>query len=466
MKKVLSVVIVLFVAVALIGPKIVGVQLASGIEDTVEVINENPNYNASISSIQSGWFSTNAEILIGLNMPQMPNQAPLDFSISLDVAAIHGPVITGDKFALAWLHSVVQTKSVELPQGVEVPNNDPIYRFEGLTGLFGATTYQDKVAQMRYTDVDTQELIAFSGLTGKGKISGSGLEYTSVTESITMGVKDMLNFEVQNLALDIESSASINQMLTQGLVDSNMSVSMPLVLFSDLTKSTEVRVTNTKLVGISEYDKPSDLGNLTMATTIASIDAPNLNLKDLNTVIEVKNIQAKFLLAYQDFSNDILANMSDPSAIQADMDAFMDTYLLEQLQAKPEYNFTDISGKINGSEFRGNLAAKIGEVTQLPANLEDTAYWMQNVIVNANMQLEKEAAEFIARTIISNQLMTNPNFAALSEQEQAQILQQQVQGTIDGLKQQGLVVLEGEEYKMAFTLQSGVATLNGTQIPM
>ena len=466
MKKVLTVVVVLLVAVALIGPKIVGVQVASGIEDTVEAINKNPNYNASISSIQSGWFSTNAEILIGLNMPPMPNQAPLDFSISLDVAAIHGPIVTGNKFALAWLHSVVQTKSIELPQGLEILNNDPVYKFEGLTGLLGTTTYQDKVAQMRYTDANTQELIAFSGAVGEGKISGAGLEYKSVTKSITMGVENMLNLEIQDLAFDIESPASINQMLTQGLIDSNMSVSMPLVLFSDLSKGTEVRVTNTKVVGISEYDKSSDLGNLIMATTVTSVDAPNLNLNDLNTVIEVKNIQAKFLLAYQDFSNNILANMSDPALIQADMDAFMATYLLEQLQAKPEYNFTDISGKINGSEFRGNLAAKMSEVTELPASIEDTAYWMQNVIVDANMLLEKEAAEFVARTMISNQLMTNPNFAALGEQEKEQILQQQVQGTISGLMQQGLVVVEGEDYKMVFTLQDGVATLNGTQIPM
>ncbi|MGK0370263.1 MAG: hypothetical protein ACJAW1_000502 [Glaciecola sp.] len=91
---------------------------------------------------------------------------------------------------------------------------------------------------------------------------------------------------------------------------------------------------------------------------------------------------------------------------------------------------------------------------------------MQNVIINSNMLMQKDAAEFIATTVVTEQLLANPNFTALSEEEQANIISQQVQGTIDGLVQQGMASLEGEDYSMIFTLEGGIATLNGNIIPL
>ena len=469
MKRVLTFAVVLFVAAALIGPKIVGIQLASGIENAVQAINKNPNYTASITNLQSGWFSTQAEVLVGLNIPDMSDirgQLATNLSATLDVNAIHGPLITGNKFALAWLHSIVQTTSIELPQGLEIVNNEPVYKFEGLTGLLGTTRYTDSIAQMRYGDPQTQSVFNFTGSKGTGRISGSGLQYASSAKSISMNVQDILNFEIQDLALSVESAANINEMLTQGLYDSNMSFSTPAIIFNDIAKNSEVRISNIKLVGISEYNKQSDLGNLAMTTTIASIDTPTMALSDLNSLIEINNIQAKFLLAYQDFSNQVVNKMSDPTAIQSDMDTFINTYLLEQLQAKPEYNFSEISGKINGAQFNGSIMASIGEVDELPSSLEDTDYWVQNIIVNANMLLEKEAAEFISRLMVLRQLMSNPNFIALSESDQTQILDQQVQGALNGLVQQGMIVAKGDEVSMAFSLENGLASLNGNQIPL
>ncbi|MFT6270470.1 MAG: hypothetical protein ACJAVV_003309 [Alphaproteobacteria bacterium] len=469
MKKVLIFALALILAAALIGPKIVGSQLANGIQNTVDSINKSSSYSASVISMESSWFSTRAEVTVGMIMPDMSDvtgEAPVDFSINLDVSASHGPFIINDGLAIGWLHSVVQTQVTELPEGLVFPNNDPLYKFNGLTGLFGATTYQDSIAAMGYTDPETQATLTFTGLTGNGEISGSGVQYKAAANNMSMNVENMLNFNVENIALDVKSPSSIAAMLSQGLYDSNMSFSTQLVTFTDVMKGNEVRVTDTKLIGISDYDKETDLGNVAMTTTVALVDAPNMNLSDLKSVIEIKNLQATFLLAYQDFSSKMLENMSNPTQVQVDLDAFMNTYLLDQLQANPEYNFSEISGKINGSEFRGKIMAKLGEVTELPKALEDTAFWMQNVIINSNMLMQKDAAEFIATTVVTEQLLANPNFTALSEEEQANIISQQVQGTIDGLVQQGMASLEGEDYSMIFTLEGGIATLNGNIIPL
>jgi hypothetical protein len=469
MKKVLIFVVVLVLAAVLIGPKIVSVQLANGIQNAVNAVNKNPAYTASVISIQSGWFNTQALVTVGMDIPDMSGmtgQSPPVFSVNIEVTGSHGPFIINDGFAIGWLRSVVQTQSSELPAGLVLSNAENLYKFEGLTGIFGTTTYQDAIAALTYIDPETQGKVNFTGLQGKGELSNSKVMYNAVSRGLSMNVENILNFDIQGLALSIESGESIATMMSQGLYDSNSRISASTMIFDDLSKGTQVRVTDTELEGLTRYDKSSDLGGITITSKVAQIDATKMQLSDLLSVIEINNIQANFLLAYQDFSNKMIENISNPEQVQIDLDTFISTYLLDQLTAKPEYNFSNISGKINDSEFSGNILVSIAELTQLPRSLEDTAFWMQNAVVTSAMLIEKNAAEFIAATMMARQLSMNPNFAALSEQEQAAIISQQVQGTLEGLVQQGMVTREGENYRIAFSLQEGVAMLNDNQIPL
>jgi len=469
MKKVLIFVVVLVLAAVLIGPKIVSVQLANGIQNAVNAVNKNPAYTASVISIQSGWFNTQALVTVSMDIPDMSGmtgQSPPVFSVNIEVTGSHGPFIINNGFAIGWLRTVVQTQSSELPAGLVLSNADNLYKFEGLTGIFGTTTYQDAIAALTYIDPETQGKVNFTGLQGKGELSNSKVMYNAVSRGLSMNVENILNFDVQGLALSIESGESIATMMSQGLYDSNSRISASTMIFDDLSKGTQVRVTDTELEGLTRYDKSSDLGSITITSKVAQIDATKMQLSDLLSVIEINNIQAKFLLAYQDFSNKMIENIPNPEQVQIDLDTFISTYLLDQLTAKPEYNFSNISGKINGSEFSGNILVSIAELTQLPRSLEDTAFWMQNAVVTSAMLVEKNAAKFIAATMMARQLSMNPNFAALSEQEQAAIISQQVQGTLEGLVQQGMVTREGDNYRIAFSLQEGVAMLNDNQIPL
>lgn len=469
MKKVLILAFVLVLAAALIGPKIVGSQFATGIENTVQAINKNPSYSASISSMESTWFSTKAVVNVALTMPDMSDvtgQAPLDFSVNVDVMGKHGPFIFSDGFAIAWLRSVVQTQSPELPANLLLPNNDPFYQFKGLTGLFGSTTYRDSIAAIEYTDPKTNGVVSFTGLKGKGELNSDSIDYVGAADGLQMTVEDTLSLDIQNIVLDVNAAESITNLMTQGLYDSSSSLSIDLISFNDMTENTEVRIVDTKMNATSDYDKSNDLGGVSINTNIASVDAPDMNLTDLNTLIEVKNLQAKFILAYQEFSNKLMENAANPSQLEADMNAFVDTYLLEQLQAKPEYNFTNISGKVNGSEFKGNIMSTVTDIQELPESIDDKAFWMQHVLVTSELTMAEDAAQFFASLMISQQLSANPNFIALSEEEQEQIMTQQIEGTLQGLTQQGMLIKEDEVYKLNFSLEKGIALLNGNQIPL
>jgi hypothetical protein len=106
MKKFLIFALTLVLAAALIGPKIVASQFASGIQNTVDLINKNPSYTASVISMDNRWFSTKAEVAVGMNIPDMSDitgETHADLSINLDVTASHGPFIINNGFALGWL---------------------------------------------------------------------------------------------------------------------------------------------------------------------------------------------------------------------------------------------------------------------------------------------------------------------------------------------------------------------------
>jgi uncharacterized protein YdgA (DUF945 family) len=466
MKKVLIFALVLIIAVALVGPKIVGSQLQGGIQDTVNAINKNPNYTASITSLESTWFTTTAEVSIGLDMPEYTGQVPVDFSVNVNLNSHHGPILTRDGFAIAWLHTLIQTKSTETPEGLVLPVNKPFYQFKGITGLLGTTTYQDEVATINYTDPETGGTVVFSGLQGFGEISGSGLSYKATADSMNMAIENTLDFDVQGLTINVKSSESLAVMMSQGLYDANSTLGIDVVTFKDLMLGTESRTVDTKLTVLTEYDRTNGMGNVKITTTIASLDTSDMALTDVNTVIELNKLQAKFLLAYQDFSNKMMANIADPTQVENDLQAFMQDHLLEQLQASPEYNISKLSGKINGSEFDGKIMAKLSGVTELPMSLEDPAFWMQHTVIDSKMKMQKGAAQFIATQVVSSQLLANPQFMQLGEEERTQIINQQVEGMLAGLVQQGMITLEDEEYITTFTMVGGAALLNGNPIPL
>jgi len=469
MKKVLLFVLVLIIAVALVGPKIVGSQLEDGIVDTVAAINKNPNYTASVTSLESSWFTTNAEVKLGLKIPDMSElsgRPPADFSVDVILTGYHGPILTSDGFAIGWLHTVAVTKEAAILEGLVLPNNKPFYEFNGVTGLLGTTTYQDEISSISYTSPASGAVVMFSGLLGTGEISSSSLAYSGSAESLSLSEEGVANIDIQGFTMDIESSDSIAEILSQGLYDSNSSISINLMKINDLAQGTEIRVVDSELLVTSSYDDETDIGNLTVSTKLASIDTPSLNLTDINTVIELNNLQGKFMLAYQDFSSNMMENMSDPSAAKSNLDTFMQDHLLAQLQLNPEYNISKLSGKINGSEFDGKILTKLKGVTELPASLEDPAFWIKHASIDSKMLMQKVAAEFVAKQVMSSQLSANPQFMALDEAERTQIINQQVAGMLGGLVQQGMITLENEGYIATFTLEDGAASLNGNPIPL
>lgn len=468
MKKILVGGVAVLAVVALVGPRVVGLQFENQVNSMVASVNDMPLYQASVTTMDSGWFSSTADINIGLSMPNSadPSLDPIGFNFNIVVEGNHGPILTSDGFAIGLLHTQIKTNAKQLPEGFVAKDDAPIYSFKGTTGLFGTTSYKDSIAPFTYTDTETQLVAEFSGMTGEGKISGNSLAYASTSESLQMDIASVLTFNMNNLSLDMNAEASLATMLNQELYDSVANMTVASMSINNTMEGTSSEMENMVIDIISDYDEAKDFADIKIGTKLASVVSPDMTLDDLVLDIEVNNIQGAFLKAYNDLTSEMLDVASDPDASMELMQTFMKEHALSQLQADPEYNFTNISGKINDSDFSGNIAAKLAGVTELPATMEDPSFWLEHAIVDSKMTMQKGAALYFATQMVNSQLAGNPQFLAMSPEEQEQIVAQQAVATLDGLAQQGMVTVDRETYEVIFTMEDSVALLNGNPIPL
>lgn len=468
MKKLVLSAAAIVVAAALIGPKVVSSQFAQGIENTVATINDIPGYEASVTSIDSGWFSTSAVVNVAVKMPNMEElgQEALDISANFSVNGNHGPFITEGGFSLSWLRTHISSINAELPLGLSIQEDAPIYEVIAYTSLFGGTQYTDKLAALEYVDTDTQATINFAGMQGEGEFSGSGIVASSESGAFSATIGDAFSLDMSNLSIEIDAQGSWTQMIEQGMYDSIAKMSINDIQINDNMNGTQTSVQNTSLDMVSVFDEESGLGDFEVVTKIANIDASELNLSELVMAIQVNNLESAFVKAYQEYSTEMIDQASDPQAVLAATQAFFENNLLTQLQAEPEYNITDLSGKINGSSFNGKALSKIVGVTALPQTMEDPNFWMQHAQIDSKITMQTAAANYIATQVISAQMAANPQFAQMAPEDQASLLAQQVPPTLNALVQQGMLVATDDGYEMVFTMQNREAILNGMPIPL
>lgn len=468
MKKVVLSGLAIVAVVVLVTPRIVGLQFESKVQEIVSSINQMPVYQANVNSLQSGWFSSTAEISIGMKMPDTMTEGmpPIDLSFNLLVEGAHGPVLLSDGFSLGWLFTKIQTNAKQLPEGLVAQDAAPIYMFEGITGFSGSTSYNDAVAALSYTDADTSMILEFSGMTGTGEVSAEKLVYESAASSLNIEIPSALIFNMNELTIDVDAEAGIVQFFNQELYDSVANISVASMDVNNPTNSNSSTMTNLSVDIVSDFDEASDLGDVKIATRLASVESQDMSLKDFVLDIEFKNLQGEFIKAYNKLTGDMLDLVNDPEASAQAMDNFMDEYLLSQLQAEPEYNLTAISGKIDDSEFNGMILAKIAGVSEMPVSIEDQSFWLQHAVVDSKLTMQKGAALYVASQMVKAQVAGNPQFMAMNPEEQSQLISQQAEATLVGLEQQGMISINEEDYQVVFTMQNAEAILNGNPIPL
>lgn len=263
---------------------------------------------------------------------------------------------------------------------------------------------------------------------------------------------------IENISIVTDLEAGLMQAWNNSLYDGVASFTIDGMTIADPTTGEETKLENIVMDSVTSVDQTAGLGNVLVSTKVASFVNSTVTMRDIQFDLEMANLQGSFLKAYQKMTEDI---MNSPDEADRVMQAFLKKAGLAQLQVDPEFNLPVIKGVINESKFDGYANTKVVGIQALPDTMEDARFWAEHAVVDAKLSIEEAAALFITELILRSQLAANPQFAVMSNEEQNALIEQQTQGTMNALVQQGILSETEEGYEITFSMENAEALLNG-----
>jgi uncharacterized protein YdgA (DUF945 family) len=467
MKKII-IAVAAIAAVGLVGPKFTGSAINQEVDNLVANINKMPGYQASLKNRETSWFSSYAVITIGLDpaifadigleLPEMEMFRNLNGE--LNFTAQHGPFLTlnGLGFGLsAWK---IQTSEISLREVLSYDENAIFYSMTGKVGLFGGVSFEDNIPAFSLISQDELPAnSAFSGWNGSGTASSNSVSYSGEIESFVMS-NDTISVEVKSVKADSLLNASWTSVLQGEFYDSVGSFTIAIVNVDMPALDAKADIEGF-VMGL-ETIKSDDgaLMDMNIDYGLKSIELSDFNASDLVIKTQLKNLEKAFFKAYQEAS-------AKPLEMEQAMADIIKNQLLAQLQASPELNITEMSGKIADGNFSGKMLTKLVGIDSLPTSLEDPSFWISKALVDAKFTSDKPMAMWIGEQVVVSQIQADPSAAQMTKEEIEAMAAQQVEGIIGALSEQGMITVSADgNYEMVFTMQDGQALLNGTVMPL
>jgi hypothetical protein len=456
------------VLIGVVGPKFTGNGINEGLDNFVSILDKSPGYIATIESRETSWFSSSAVISVGID-PLIfaesglaaAEMAPFeDLSATINVTAQHGPFLTLNGLSLglsAWKAEVDPSVFRELLAYAE---DEKFYSVTGNVGLFGGVNFEDIMPKFTVIPQDSgDEAITFSGWNGKGTASSESATYSGAIDLVTVSAEGV-TFEMQSMILEGSVEGDWTAPMRGDFYNSasqfaiaSINVDMPML---DTSAKLEKLIIDVK----TQKSEDDNLMDMAINYAIGSIQAPQFSGRDLVVKTEVNNLERAFFKAYQEAS-------AKPAQMEQSIADIIETKLLPQLQASPEINITEMSGKVADGNFSGKVMAKVSAIDSLPESLEDPAFWVSKAVIDSNLKLDKAMILWVGEQVVANQIQADPNAAGMTDEEIKAIAGEQVEGMIEMFTQQGMITVNADgEYEMTFSMQDGQAMLNGNPMPL
>ncbi len=457
------------VAIVMVTPKFLAAPINQQVGNIVTKINDAPGYKASITEQHSGWFTSFAKINVAFDVntssasSQDGSDIYEDLNGELTLHIQHGPILLANGISLGLAAWSIETDKTLLRDTLSYPESQSIYTIKGNTGFSGDSHYKDEIAAFSTTE-NTEN--TFSGWAGKGLMSNSGSYYSGVTQAVKIA-NENASGSIENIALNIELDGNWLTALDNPIYNStgNFSIdSFSLTPAAAPFGANPSKPSPITIDGLAINFKTQKNTDETLIDTLINygfkkIESPTLSASDFIFNMELKNLEKEFLKAYQN-------TVSDPEGYEAGLQKMLENNLLAQLQTSPEVNIKELSIHIDGNKFSGNLFTKVENIDTLPAQLNDTRFWIQHTTASTNIKLDKAFALTLGESILLPQLANNPGTQSLPVSQHKEIVASQVNGMLSGLIVQGLLVEKDESYEADLRLEKGQATINGQATPL
>ena len=455
-----------------ITPYFIGNGIEQNVTDIVTELNKQAVYSANIKSYQKGWFSTTAEIEIGIDVnalvaaQQMGNSnlsSEDNPSITATLEAHHGPLYFGNGQGIGRAHYTVSINGDKLREYAQWDATKPAYVNEGVIGLFGGISYTDEIPAMTATDEESGINFLFSGYKGEATTQGEEVVYKSTGESLSIGA-DEFSVNMKSLSVDMSYAGDLVRAVQGELFDSKMTASVASIEVAGFEPGANVAIDNLTLVANTDINNDEKTANVYVEYAIEKLVGPEIDASDMTLGVAINNLSTDFLKAYQDFSNESLMLPADE--MTAKMMAFFEDNALSQLTAEPEINITKLSATLPEGSFNAHANTKLVGITALPETMADIGYWVTHLLADAKVTADKAFAESVTSGYMVSQIMASPQAQDMTQEEVEAAAKQQVPMMLDVFTQQGFIKETEGGYETVVELKDGKANINGTPIPL
>lgn len=456
---------IIIATLGLAGPKIIGSGVNQKIEAWVNAVNQTPGYRVQLINSETHWFSTLATVNVGLDpvlfgdMASDPAMDELfeDLSANLLVTIQHGPFLSLNGLSLGLLAAKADVSETLLRDHLIYNEDESLYSLAIDLSLFGNASYSDRIPEFKLRDMDT---ISFSGWHGSGSMSSSHYDYQGEMDSFTAAL-DTEKFEVTSMTLAMEAEGSLITVLSTPFYDSYVDFAIGSISVSNsATDDDIVSLKNFQISGTSDIGRDGQLMDVALSYGIEEMKAPGFNASDLLLKGQLNNLEKGFITALQKAGE-------NPSALEQ-LGALFDGSILPQLKASPEFNITELSGKIYEGGFSGKMLTKLTGINDMPANMFDPGYWLSKLVIDSSLEMEKASALWLAKTIMASQLQSNDDMSSLmSNTEIESMAAQQAEATVNMLTTQGMILVNSKDnFEVTLSIKDGQVSLNGKPIPL
>lgn len=448
-------------------PGYISKQVDQDLRQMIDAVNQNPMYQAELVEHHKGWFKSESKVRLSVDLSTLtagqPQDAQQDWpdevSTVLDLTTQHGPILPGK--GLGWVGWELSYSGDTLGPEIERDPAAAFYHLSAVTGFTLDTRLTDHMQAFTTTlDGDT---VQFSGYQGSGEIHNRQLSYIGKIASVK-GENAEAGFVIENLVLDITTSVDIAALQSGQFFDSAGTLSVENMQVSTVDMGDIFVLNNFALITRMAMEEASELAELNLDYQADSLQVADATYRDLLLKLEINRISADFMRGYQEYVKTVYA--ASPEQIAAHTETFLADSLPLLLAQNPELKISELTATLPTGILTGDMRLQVEGVDALPARLDDSGFWFQHLVVDANLSADKPLAEEFALGYMQGQIAIDPAAENLSVTEIAQIAEQQTPVMLENLEQQGLIKASDDKYQIALSLKNGEANLNGTVISL
>ena len=464
------IVIGIVVVLLLSAPLAIGMFIEGGLRDQIEIYDRNAAWSASVENYEQGWLDSRANVNIGLSPAYLEQMAAVDpsmsiatmlgdLSIPIIVDFSHGPLLLDGGFGVgsATVRAYVDPESPMVALAEQVLGMPYLFELRGRGGFGTGFRFEGEIPPAENAFPDGS--YTFSGLQFSGTSDDGNLVLDAVIDSLSLQSAFLSAIlESMTVAYDYRYRPDRIGLGDFELAIASIVASNPLLGSEPLLSADGVRIGST----VTEHEGGA---HVDMHVTIdldglSVIDAFSVSDTALGVSFEHFDSAAMF-----DLKN--LTTTMPPGADEAQVLALMRPIFDRIVAGDPALSLEPMRFSMPAGDFDGKLDVAL-DSSVLPngsvADLENPQIAMEAISANLELTCSKTLAKDLMTLSLSQQM------AAQMGPDAPPLPPEQVEAMVDqqfaALVAQGMLTDNGDTYSTTIVFADGVATVNGTALPL